>query len=321
MTTNTDRWRAKIDWAPWAIAAAGVCVAASVALARFSPVFDIAAQAAAPMFSVVLVVAFVMLLMRRWRPLAGLAAALAALLLALQTQWFSSTPAAAPGASPVRIYFNNIWRGNDHNDRIAASIAEAKPDVVAIAEYSDRQAKDPRALAAFPYRVASKPDCVFEGCPRQLIASRWPVDDVKGYGRGRSYAVTAARIRAPQGAFRLVDIHMTRPWPFKHAGALPYQVRDLARAIAAQPREPIVLVGDFNATLSGALLKDLSATTGLTPVPERLGDWPSLAPAPLRVAIENAFAGEGETIISRRLGKPNGSDHVPIVIEVAAAAR
>ncbi len=314
-----EGWRGTADVGLWAAAAAGLSVALCVAIARFSPIIDLGAQAAAPMFSLVLATALAALALRRWRPLAGLAVAIAALLLALQAQWFAAPPPAA-ASKPVRIYFDNIWRENAHADRIARSAADAKPDVIAIAEYSDLQANNAAFLDGFPYRAASKPDCRFEYCPRQLIASRWPIDELAAYDHG-SYAVTAARIRAPGGAFRLVNVHLTRPWPFKHAGALRYQVRDLAKAVQAEPREPIVIVGDFNATLSGAPLREFEERTGLRPAPERLGDWPSLIPAPFRVAIENAFAGYGETIVSRSLGDPNGSDHVPIVLEVAPAGR
>lgn len=320
MRTLVGDWRSKLDVALWVVAAAAVGVALSVALARFSPAFDILAQTPAPLFSVVLAAAVAALVLRRWRPMLGLILGLSVLLLALQTQWFASTPPPAAGARPVRIYFDNIWRRNGHADLIRRSVAEARPDILAIAEFSDLQAKDPSLLAPFPYRAAEAPDCRFENCPRELIASRWPLDPLAGYQLG-SYGVVAARVHAPEGAFRLVVVHLTRPWPFKHAWAIRYQERQLAKALKGNGAEPVVVVGDFNATLSGAVLKEFGETTGLAPVRQRLGDWPSMIPAPLRVAIENAFAGQGETIVSRRLGRLNGSDHAPIVLEVAPQRR
>jgi endonuclease/exonuclease/phosphatase (EEP) superfamily protein YafD len=314
--TRRDAW---IDAALWAAAAGALGAALAVAAARFSPALDLIAQGAGPAFALVLPGAALALVLRRWRPFQGMALGLAALALALQGQWFARPPAAASGAPPARIYVSNIWRGNAQFAKTARSIAEARPDVLAIAEFSDLQAKAPGLLEGYPYRTSARPDCRYNYCPRELIASRWPIDPLPGFDRG-SYGVAAARIHAPSGSFRLVLVHLTRPWPFKRAGSLRHQLADLASVLNADRSEPLVLVGDFNATLAGAHLKKLVSETGLSPAPARLGDWPSPVPAPLRIAIENAFAGDGETIASRRLGAANGSDHLPIVIEAARAA-
>ena len=112
---------------------------------------------------------------------------------------------------------------------------------------------------------------------------------------------------------------MTRPWPFRAKGALQRQLWHITKGIKQGQPEPLVVVGDFNSTASGALLDAFARELELAPAAAPLGDWPTPLPAPFRIAIENAFAGHGETIVERTLGQPNGSDHQPIVFEVAPA--
>jgi endonuclease/exonuclease/phosphatase (EEP) superfamily protein YafD len=316
MTAVSSVRRGLVDAVLWAIAAAGAAVALCVSLARLSYVVDFFAQAAGPLLSVSILATVAALALRRWAPFAGLLVASAVLAIALRGQWFLSNPRPAPGAEPTRIYFSNIWRKNRRPDEAARSIATAGADVLAIAEAPDYLAGQPRLFAAYPYQTNSAPDCAYENCPRDLIASRWPIERLPAFYTG-GFGVVAARIYAPSGPFRLVVVHLTRPWPFAPERFIRRQLGYLAQAINQDRSEPLVVVGDFNATLSGFLLRDLIAKTGLSPSRARLGDWPSNIPGPFRVAIENAFAGDGEMITSRRLGRPNGSDHRPIIIEVA----
>ena len=71
---------------------------------------------------------------------------------------------------------------------------------------------------------------------------------------------------------------------------------------------------------NSAALKRFVHETGLTPLPVVLGDWPSIAPAPLRLGTENVMTGPTLTAFDRQLGPPNGSDHQPIIFELAPAA-
>jgi hypothetical protein len=50
------------------------------------------------------------------------------------------------------------------------------------------------------------------------------------------------------------------------------------------------------------------------------GDWPAMAPAPLRLGTENVMTGPTLTAFDRQLGAANGSDHEPIIFELAPAS-
>jgi hypothetical protein len=55
----------------------------------------------------------------------------------------------------------------------------------------------------------------------------------------------------------------------------------------------------------------------LRPLPAVLGDWPTWLAPPLRIAIENAFAGDGLSLAGHRLAPL--SDYQPLVFEVSRA--
>jgi endonuclease/exonuclease/phosphatase (EEP) superfamily protein YafD len=308
-----------IDLALWAMAAFALATAAALAIARLHPLLDLWGQVAAPVASLTVIAGLASLVLRRWKALGGVVLALAALILALQPQWSPGRPAPRPGVTPARIYFDNIYWKNHDIAAAAASVRQARADVVAMAEFSDAQAPGTEAiLAGLPHRVFAWANPRFNGRPRAVIASRWPIEPL-GRAYDGPYESLAARVRAPGGAFRLVVIHLTRPWPFRRSGELSRQIDILIDGVKAQPNEPTVIVGDFNAAASGALLSRFRRETGFVSAPAPIGDWPANLPGPLRVAIENAFAGQGETIVSRRLGAYSGSDHRPIIVEVAPA--
>lgn len=309
-----------IDWALWALAAFAVAVAGALAGARLSPVLDVVGQIAAPVFSVSLLAAVFALVLRRWKALGALITTAVLLGLLLTPLWRPALPRPASDAQVTRVYFDNIYWKNHDIASAAASVAKARPDVVAMAEFSDAQAAGTeQILKGLPHRIFAWANPRFRGHPRAVIASRYPLTPL-GRAYDGPYESLAARVHAPDGDFRLVVIHLTRPWPFRHEGELARQLQVLSAGVKGQPNEPTLIVGDFNATASGALLTRFRRDTGFASAPALTGDWPANLPDPFRIAIENAFVGHGLTVARRRLGPFSGSDHRPIIVEVARVA-
>lgn len=301
----------------------GVGVAAACAwLAPVHHLFDLVAMFAAPAFASAVIGLGLAALFRRWRLVAGFAPVAVALFLALRPQWFPAQPEAAPGARPVTVYFANVWVQNRDNAALAGSIQAVNADVVALTEIADHHASDlPQILKAYPYRTATAPARYFAGGPRTVIASRYPIDPgVTSLQDG--LAVGEATIRAPGGDFRLLAVHLTRPWPLDgRVHAQRDQTRRLARRIKAGEREQVLIVGDFNATTASAILKRFAREAGVTPARAVMGTWFHPLPGPFRLAIDNAFTGPGLTVLDRKVGPANGSDHRPIVVTVARTSK
>lgn len=294
--------------------------AAAAWLAPLHHLFDLIAMFAAPALTSAVIGLVLAGLARRWRLAGGFVVAGLALLLALRPQWFPSHPEPAPGAAPVRVYFANVWAQNHEVEAIARSVAAADADVVAMVEITDEHAAAlPRILKDYPYRSSSQPARFFAGGPRAVIASKWPLRKTPVLQDG--LAAEDVMVAAPSGEFRFIALHLTRPWPLDgRKGEQIDQTVRLALRIRHSERAPVLAMGDFNATASSDVLRDFAGKAGVTPAPARVGTWPDFLPSPFRIAIDNAFAGHGLTVTRREIGAANGSDHRPIIVEIAPAA-
>lgn len=289
-------------------------------LAPLHHLFDLGAMFAGPAFTSAVIGLGLAAVFRRWRLIAGFAAVGVALFVALLPQWFPARAPAMAGARPVTVYFANVWARNQDNAAIARSVQAVDADVVAMTEIADRHVPAlPQILKAYPYRTSTAPARYFEGGPRTVIASRYRITASPVVVRD-GLAAGEVIVRAPGGDIRLLAVHLTRPWPLDgRVRAQRDQTRRLAARIKAGEHDRILIVGDFNATASSAILKRFAREGGVTPAPALTGTWFHPLPGPLRIAIDNAFTGPGLTVLSRKVGPENGSDHLPIVVTVASA--
>lgn len=300
------------------VAAAGAVVAISHAMSGLWRPFDAIGQLSEPWLFLCGAVLLGALWLRRWSAAAAVALVCVGLGLALWPQVSARAPKPGPGA-PLKIYFNNIWTDNVDGAAIARSIGSSDADIVALVQVSaqNRGFVEQALGRRYPYRVWARR--VSNGLGRTLIASRFPLSgeepDCEFWKLPPGFEVV---VHAPE-PIRLIVVHLPRPWPFRsdqrgEFGRLASQVN------AGGGVDRTVTVGDFNATLSSAVQAKLARDTGLHPLPAALGDWPTLFPSPLRIAIENAYAGPGLSLTRRRLAPFSGSDHQPLVFEVLPAA-
>jgi endonuclease/exonuclease/phosphatase (EEP) superfamily protein YafD len=291
---------------------AGV-VALAGATAKELPSFDTVGQFAGPALTVAVVGAVLALIGAR-RVTALLLLAVACWLgFELAPQWSMPEDPPAVGVRPVRVYFDNIWTKNHHGEEIQRSITAADADVVALVQVSDLNAPFVRqALAGYPHHLESA-----KGSRRIILAARFPLKSLPAPDGGlSSQSVFEAEVGAAK-PIRLVIVHLQRPWPYRGQDET---LQQLAARLSGRRAARAVVVGDFNATLSSVALRRFVHETGMTPLPVFFGDWPSIAPAPLRLGIENVITGPDLTAFDRQLGPANGSDHQPIVFELAPAA-
>lgn len=298
---------------------AGLVVAASALLADRGYVFDLIAQFTAPAVALTCVGALACAAALRPRLAAAWLLALALQLAAMQPQLRPQVRPTAFGAAAVRVYFANLYVLNPAPVRAVASIAAEDPDVIVLIEVGPRhlRALGP-LLRRYPHRLISTTGRFHGRDPRIVVASRYPLRTLANERRD-GLAVTEAAVDAPGAAFRLVATHLTRPWPFDDPGAQTRQARRLARRINAGDASRTLVVGDFNAVAAGAVMQRFAADARLTPLAAPAGTWPAFAPAPFRIAIDNALAGSALSLTERRVGADTGSDHRPVSFDVAPA--
>lgn len=241
------------------------------------------------------------------------------LLLAVWPQWFPRASAPDREAAVVRVYSANLFYLNDDTARIRASIEDADPDIVVLIELASDPARNVDTLLAdYPHRAASMRLDQTRGPSRSVIASRWPLT-VRADPPDGLHAVTAT-VRTPLGPVNVIGVHLTRPWPFQHSWGQISQTTALD-AVVAELDGPTLVAGDFNSVSTARIGKQVRDDIGLLPAPGFPGTWPTDLPSTVGITIDQVYASPDLAFVSRRLGRPTGSDHRPVVTEVTRARR
>ena len=321
---SKDLWRrGKPSGAVDAMFRLALAAPLAVGLAALSGIghraFDILAQFTGPALVATTVLTVLLALTRlRIAALHGLAACIV-LLVAVAPQWFPSGPKPEAGAPVVRLYSANLWARNVDVDSIRASIGAADADIVVLIELGDAPAERlNEVLAGYPHRVATPRIDRPSGPARSVIASRLPLSPIRD--RPDGLHAVGASVRTPIGPVHLLGVHLTRPWPFQEQWGQIEQTMAIG-AIRSDLKGPMVVAGDFNSVSSARIGRLLQRRTGLRPAKGFPGTWPSALPSAATVTIDQVYASQDLAFVSRRLGRPNGSDHRPVLTEITRAAR
>src|SRR5690606_33163560 len=130
-----------------------------------------------------------------------------------------------------------------------------------------------------------------------------------------------ATLVAPAGALRLIGVHLRAPTDPRSAAERDRQLDALA-ALVARIDGPLVVAGDFNLTPYSPYFEDLVDATGLRDSRTGSGPgftWPSFFPL-LGVPIDHCLVSPDVHVAALRRLSAFGSDHYPIVVELALSA-
>lgn len=322
----------------WTAVALSALVALAHALSGLDERVELLGKFAAP----ALTVASTAALLAAAAGLARAAVAAAGVALALFAgqygQWFPPAPPARDGAAPLVVYLANVGRHTTDLQPLAKSIRAAAPDVVVLVEADGRVRDRLRPLLpAYPHVAdGSTPWDGGRGTRGRLVLSRYPLVKASEVTPDRATAAQRrvilarelapgnvgaadASVLAPQGRLRILAVQVHRPWPFAAPGYHAEQIDSVVASVRRGRQAETLLLGDFNAPPAARNLRRLARETGLRPAPAPLGTWPAVLPAPLRISLDNAFAGSDWTIVSRSLGRPTASDHQPVVLVLKPA--
>ncbi|MDI1325886.1 MAG: endonuclease/exonuclease/phosphatase family protein [Brevundimonas sp.] len=279
---------------------------------------DILLQFTAPVLILTALLMAAIVGARMWAATLHGLAAIVALALAVAPQWFPASAPPLPGAPVARIYSANVQALNTDVDGIRLSLLAANADVVVLIEVGDAPAaRLDQVLADYPYRIASPRIDRPSGAARSVVASRWPLAVIRD--RPDGLHAVGATIRTPLGPLNVLGVHLTRPWPFQEQWGQISQTMAL-EAVVSDLTGPVVVAGDFNSVSSARIGRQIRRDIGLHPAPGFPGTWPSAVPSVFGVTIDQVWRSPDLVFISRRLGRPTGSDHRPVVTEVTLAA-
>ena len=305
-----------------ALALGAVCAAPMVGLDGF--VGELAASWR-PHIALGVLTCAVMALATRLRLLAGLLVVLAVTLgTDVIVSELRSAQAEARSGMPdsgdaVRVVFANILKSNDDVGRFVAWIRDRDADVVVATEVLPRHVEQMDGpMADYPFRKLEP-----RGHPFGMVVySRHPVSG-EAVNRLAGIAGTASGpvmvtvgVETPVGTLHIAGLHVFPPvTPYRFARR--NEQFGIAADILAEVGTPRLVVGDFNATPWSAGLRAFVSETGLHGFNTR-ATWPvwfGFAGIP----IDHAFTSADLRILDIETGPDIGSDHRPVMIEVAPA--
>lgn len=276
---------------------------------------DILVQFTAPALVGTVLLAIGYLVIRRRLHMAAAALVGLGLLAVVWPQWAPEGERPAPGSTVIRVYSANVWVYNDDVEALRASIEAADPDVIVLIELgSDLSGRLDEVLEGYPYRT--DPVAQGERLNRAIIAARFPITE---FGRrADGLHAVMARGETPVGPMTFIVTHLTRPWPFEYQWGQINQVDALTQRVA-EVDGPVLIAGDFNSVTTGRIGRMIRSDMDLVAAPGWPGTWPSQAPSPLGMTIDQVYVTRDLAVRSRRLGDANGSDHRPVVTEIGVA--
>jgi endonuclease/exonuclease/phosphatase (EEP) superfamily protein YafD len=255
------------------------------------------------------------LLLRRPR-LAGVAALLAAVNVAVLGISLIPTATAASGtpAGSLRVVVANVEVGNTDFAAVRRLVARTHPDVFGVTELTPTMAAQlGPALRSYRARmVETRHDAygIAVYSRRPLLSAHvvhLPTD-------GPPTVVVRTRVAGKPVSLVFTHVHT----PF--AGSI--HVRQLQALAEARPTlgPRAAVCGDFNTPPWSGPLRDFATDAHLRDLYGRSAwaaySWPTWSSL-LRVPLDNCFVGEGIAVRHHHDGPDDGSDHRPLVVDLA----
>lgn len=229
----------------------------------------------------------------------------------------ASTQPAAQSKETITVLAANVRYDNTSYDDVVRSVRAADPDLILLSEYLQHHDDNliGRLNHDYPYAAS---------CPRLnaqcdvAIYSRWPFEgtpEATAYS-AQSPSAISARVRLPTGkSVTVVAVHVDFPG---HLGKQAADMRWLTDKASAW-QGPVLIGGDFNLTPWSAMFRRLQGTTGLVRHGTLPRSWPvqSFPPDIPFVLLDNVLTRADMRSISFKTGEPTGSDHLPVVAQIA----
>ena len=132
--------------------------------------------------------------------------------------------------------------------------------------------------------------------------------------RLRGFSTLDARFENDSGTFRLLATHLLCPCSPRGYRGQQRQIDDIIRIVGEGP-EPVLMIGDLNATPWSRPWARLVEATGLRGAPGLVATWPSLL-RPVGIPIDHVLGNGGIQVVEAWAGPDVGSDHRPLIAVV-----
>ncbi|MEI7898694.1 MAG: endonuclease/exonuclease/phosphatase family protein [bacterium] len=217
----------------------------------------------------------------------------------------------------IRILHANLLTSNTNSPALLALVACEQPDVIVLHETDGRWLRDLAPLTnSYPVFATLPRDDNFGAaiyCNSKALSSDiFLLNDPEGLPSSHAHIAVGGR------TLTVIGVHPLAPYTgYLWRGRNGF-TRELAQTLKAVD-SPLVVTGDFNNTPWTATFRAFLKASGLRDSSQGRGPlptWPAANPL-LRIPLDHCFHSSSVRILSKRAGPDIGSDHLPLLIDVA----
>lgn len=272
-----------------------------------------------PQYAVVGTLLGVVLVVGKWRK-TGAAVAVVGLVNAalVGILWMPPSDSQAPASEGFTVMTFNVRAANEARAGVFDYIGRTRPDVVFLHETTVlwEEAAEAAGLGYEIYTVG-QPGLIFSTMVLAPVGTEF---ESYGFATAEPRAVEA-RFDSPAGPVAVLGTHPLSPITSERAALRDAQM-EWAADWAANQTVSAVVAGDLNATQWSHSWRAFVRTSGFLDSTRGFGLQPSFPVDgnPLvRVQIDHVLHSPDLVTVNRELGPRLGSDHAPVIVELAAA--
>jgi endonuclease/exonuclease/phosphatase (EEP) superfamily protein YafD len=231
--------------------------------------------------------------------------------------WYFPAPAfaAATPGQHLRILNSNVLTSNRRYSDAISLVKAEQPDIAVFVEVSTSWARELAVLSEmFPYSFQQKESENFG----TAIYSKLPLENasVQAFSSQRNSLLADVKVQGK--TISLILAHSSAPFNQHSFIDRNKQLAAIGEYVA-QAKNPVVVVGDFNTTMWSPFYKSMVKTGGLRNARSGFGilpTWPTFMPI-LYIPIDHCLVTKEIDIIKVRTGRNVGSDHLPLIADLA----
>jgi endonuclease/exonuclease/phosphatase (EEP) superfamily protein YafD len=289
----------------------GVLGIAATRLGYLWPEFDVI-SALTPHFLFLILACLLAAIIPRWKNLAAIVVLIVCIVIYGAYPLMQRAPPPAPllaGEITLRIAHYNSHASNKDLVAIEREIRALQADVIVLLELTkDKLPAYDTLRSDYPYIHT----CIGQGKCQTAIISRFPFAEVNPVAHSDSPPNISVKLGAAQQAVTIVGVHTQR---IPNLARQNEHIRNLAKLLEPLTGH-VILTGDFNTTPYSRALSDFELSTGLQRQTS-LPTWPANLLLP-QFSIDHIFlTSKIKVRVPPRAGGSGGSDHLPLVMEVA----
>ncbi|MES2033648.1 MAG: endonuclease/exonuclease/phosphatase family protein [Pseudomonadota bacterium] len=225
---------------------------------------------------------------------------------------------APANSSNLKIVQFNVWGWNGDDSRAARWLIEQDADILLLEEGSVPLVR--LLKVHYPY-VTTCADPAY--CGSIIFAKRKPFakGGLQTAASNAHLAGAWATFKDERGTFTAVNVHYVWPYP---AGPQQQQTKRLAQVLHQFQKDRLIVTGDFNSTPWSFALRRQDLLFGIERRTRALATWPATELSRLKIPvlfpilpIDHVYAGDAWRTVSIQRGPRLGSDHYPVIVQLA----